>query len=309
MIVFINLELSTSFSIADDVICCRVTTMIFVVDLTTQKLVDFCLSQFQNMWLLEEGFLDIVDSNWNVELLKKFFPDNILNNIIKTPLQLDNEDFILFNKANDGKSIAIKVWLYFEDIFKLKASHTFINLGLSMLNGLLGMFFPIIVIWYLWKSRNEAKHEGIRMNVKRIIFNIKEKILFLHTGNIIKSDNFKHYLFVAHHFGIKNINTTSSNLERVIYWNMPSQGWFKINTDGSFNGNMAGCGVVVRDHLGKVIGGFAGPIFVTCAFMAELNALNYGINMCIRLGLSNTWIEILIRKRLLQPPENFFGYV
>ncbi|XP_020679767.1 probable LRR receptor-like serine/threonine-protein kinase At3g47570 [Dendrobium catenatum] len=70
------------------------------------------------------------------------------------------------------------------------------------------------------------------------------------------------------------------------------EGCFKLNTDGSMNNLNAGCGGVIRDFNGFVIMAFAGPSNATSAIQAEIEALLFGIQSCISLGIINIWIEV-----------------
>lgn len=61
-------------------------------------------------------------------------------------------------------------------------------------------------------------------------------------------------------------------ITRSFRWEKPTQGWLKLNTDGSSVGNpgLAGCRGAIRDDAGRWIIGFSRRIGMTSSFAAEL---------------------------------------
>ncbi|PKU71968.1 Putative ribonuclease H protein [Dendrobium catenatum] len=130
------------------------------------------------------------------------------------------------------------------------------------------------------------------MNASRIIRSVCDKIQLLYESGMLKYINFKGCRHVLHAFNIMSIPGVQENRVCIIRWFMPDVDWIKINTDGSYNGKVAGCGGIIRNHLGQVIKAFAGPVFGKSACVAELNGIIYGIKMCINLGYDRVWIEV-----------------
>ncbi|KAL0905886.1 hypothetical protein M5K25_024332 [Dendrobium thyrsiflorum] len=117
--------------------------------------------------------------------------------------------------------------------------------------------------------------------------------------------------------------------ERTIIWYKPLPGWYKLNTDGSFNSQVAGCGGILRNTLGIVIRCFVGHVSVSNASIAELHALYYGINMYKKLGrfgiyynnwytqnflkrdnyISCLWFWSLRYRRLQEGTDFVFGFL
>ena len=60
-----------------------------------------------------------------------------------------------------------------------------------------------------------------------------------------------------------------------ICWNKPDQGWFKLNSDGTSQGNpgRAGGGSLIRDHDGKWVKGYMRNIGQATSVAAEFWAL------------------------------------
>ena len=81
---------------------------------------------------------------------------------------------------------------------------------------------------------------------------------------------------------------------KMIRWERPYRGWYKLNTDGSALGNpgTAGGGGVLRDDAGLWISGFARQIGHTTSFLAELWALRDGLSMCVDLNINALEIDL-----------------
>ena len=79
-----------------------------------------------------------------------------------------------------------------------------------------------------------------------------------------------------------------------IRWEKPIQGWWKLNTDGSYCGNtsLANCGGVVRDDAGRWVIGFSRSIDMTNSFAIELWGLREGLLLCSNLNITSLEIEL-----------------
>ncbi|KAI0513528.1 hypothetical protein KFK09_009553 [Dendrobium nobile] len=60
----------------------------------------------------------------------------------------------------------------------------------------------ILIMWYLWKARNDSKHNEIKMDANQIITNVRNKIFHFHSVNLISIKKFKNCLNLAVHLGI-----------------------------------------------------------------------------------------------------------
>ncbi|PKU62487.1 Putative ribonuclease H protein [Dendrobium catenatum] len=125
-----------------------------------------------------------------------------------------------------------------------------------------------------------------------IISSICDKIKLFYEANIIKHQNFKGWWHVYHAFSIVNIPVVIEKRVCMVNWFKPDSSWIKLNTDGSYNGKVAGCGGILRNHLGQMIKAFDGPVKGNSALIAELKGIIYGISMCINLGYNRIWIEV-----------------
>ncbi|PKU76878.1 hypothetical protein MA16_Dca001484 [Dendrobium catenatum] len=151
---------------------------------------------------------------------------------------------------------------------------------------------PVLICWYLWASRNDSKHNNVRMNAMNIISKVKNKITQLYNVNLIKAVSFKNHTNVASAFDLIFINQSINITEKLIYWRCPTNDGLKLNTDGSYNNENAGCGGIIRDQNGKMVVAYAGPSSGTNYFIAEIDSLLYGVKLCLSLGVNNIWVEV-----------------
>lgn len=78
---------------------------------------------------------------------------------------------------------------------------------------------------------------------------------------------------------LKEHGQSRERVEKQISWNRPTNGWFKLNTDGASRGNpgLATAGGAIRDEYGEWNGGFAINIGICSAPLAELWGVYYGL--------------------------------
>ena len=81
---------------------------------------------------------------------------------------------------------------------------------------------------------------------------------------------------------------------KMVRWERPYRGWYKLNTDGSALGNpgIAGGCSVLRDDAGLWVNDFARQIGHTTSFLAELWALRDGLTMCLDLNINALEIDL-----------------
>ena len=111
--------------------------------------------------------------------------------------------------------------------------------------------FPI-AIWNVWKSRNNTVFNKKNRNPSLAIEIVKQALEYYHC--------------------VASPRLQTRKVLKGIRWERPPQGWMKLNTDGSVNGNpsLAGCGGMIRDDSGQWIVGFSKCINITSSFAAEL---------------------------------------
>lgn len=105
--------------------------------------------------------------------------------------------------------------------------------------------------YYLWGWRNKSKHEE---SFSRPIFPSQCVSDYMHAKASIVPVLRRAYE------------------ERWIGWRPPMRGWVRVNTAGvaGVDGGNVGCGGVLHNAYGEWLGGFAKPLGITCAYVAEL---------------------------------------
>ncbi|KAG6527455.1 hypothetical protein ZIOFF_009557 [Zingiber officinale] len=151
---------------------------------------------------------------------------------------------------------------------------------------------PFLIIWFLWCARNDAKHRGIRIVAKKIIWNVSQYVITGISAGIIKPGHWKGFIMAAQNMGLlvkpRTVNTIS-----VVTWKKPKVGWFKLNTDGCSKGNpgLSSFGVIIRDHSGNVMMVKYGLIGRGSNVRAELMAILKGLELCVEKQFFPIWLE------------------
>ena len=79
-----------------------------------------------------------------------------------------------------------------------------------------------------------------------------------------------------------------------VRWNLPSPGWFKLNTDGSALGcpSHASEGGLIRDDHGRLVKGFLRKIGKVNSLKAEPCTIRDGLIFCNQLIIQNLYIKL-----------------
>ena len=134
--------------------------------------------------------------------------------------------------------------------------------------------FFLLGIWHLWLQRNSKIFGPHYMNsnfVQKVEMQTRE------------------YLY-----SIADPRKGNTKIPRLVKWLKPPDGWWKLNTDGSFLGSFgfaSGRGLI-RDSRGQCIGGFAKAFAVTSSLAAELWALREGLLLCVDLQAQAVVVEL-----------------
>ncbi|KAK3219077.1 hypothetical protein Dsin_013047 [Dipteronia sinensis] len=128
------------------------------------------------------------------------------------------------------------------------------------------------VIWFLWKWR-----------CKRV---------FEHDFSISISPNLIVTSFCKDWLNA-NVCPTRNVLSILVAWVPPSEGWVKLNVDGSCDGEsgIITAGGVLRNHKKEWINGFAMNIGVGNVLDAEFWGLFEGFSMAWKLGFRRVFVE------------------
>ena len=134
------------------------------------------------------------------------------------------------------------------------------------------VIFPFAV-WNVWKSRNNLVFNGKNRNLKTLVI-VNQALEFFHC--------------------LSSPRLLTRNVMMRIRWEKPSQGWWKLNINGSYCGNtgLAGCGGVVRDDAGRWVIAFSRSIGRTNSFATELWSLREGLLLCNNLNINALEVEL-----------------
>ena len=162
---------------------------------------------------------------------------------------------------------------------------------------------PSIIVWELWKERNRRTFQDKALCLERFLSKLEVAIMEVMNAylqkSIIEEGSFSqwdesikkkwHNLINPPYFYRKNNKEARAKCK----WEPPPRGWFKLNFDGAARGNpgVAGIGCIVNDECGKWIGKLASPIPPTSNNLAELEAADRGLQLCISLGVPRVIIE------------------
>ena len=162
---------------------------------------------------------------------------------------------------------------------------------------------PSIIVWELWKERNSRIFRDKEKSVDRLIIKIEAAIVevinsFLRKS-FIEEGSFSYWDGLMKKNWSNLINPAlvykSSNKEARANckWVPSPCGWYKLNFDGEARGNpgVAGIGCIINDDSGKWVAKLASPLPPTSNNLAELEALDRGLQLCSSLGLSKVVIE------------------
>ncbi|KAL4356853.1 hypothetical protein AHAS_Ahas09G0128200 [Arachis hypogaea] len=144
-----------------------------------------------------------------------------------------------------------------------------------------GTSCPIIFITtcnLAWKSRNELIFQNFPSNPKTLL----NQAIYL-------AKNYEDCLAISE----VEVSTLSTSRKDMIGWEPPTEGWFKLNVDGSVMppASMASCSGLIRDCQGKMIAVFMMNLGNYSITLAGLWGLYTGIKLARELGIGKLLIE------------------
>ncbi|CAL1382969.1 unnamed protein product [Linum trigynum] len=133
--------------------------------------------------------------------------------------------------------------------------------------------FFSLMIWYIWKCRNENIFRGIKLSIPT----------FCHYVTAKATDWAKTWDSAS-----KTLSTSSPHRreEVLVGWSKPPVGWHKLNTDGAAQGHqgIVSTGGALRDHDGMWTGGFISKLGSGSAILAELWGILKGLELAWKKG-------------------------
>ncbi|XP_027155903.1 uncharacterized protein LOC113756420, partial [Coffea eugenioides] len=159
---------------------------------------------------------------------------------------------------------------------------------------------PVVVLWFLWRSRNDARFGNVPSACFKVISDINGWLVALGAARMLKRSQLEGDTdtYFARYFQLK---PHKSFCPQAISWRKPPRGAVKLNTDASVSNGLAKGGGVVRDFEGKMFGAFYKEFGECEVVHAEGLALLTGLQWCVGTGLSDILVEVdsLVLARLV----------
>ncbi|XP_035541522.1 uncharacterized protein LOC118344586 [Juglans regia] len=152
---------------------------------------------------------------------------------------------------------------------------------------------PSIVSWKIWDRRCKARFEDRVDSVQTVWHVIKIWIRQIISLVMRVSRISSHDVAILQRLDIPVLPQKPKQV-RVVRWFRPSQGWMKLNSDGSSLGNPgpAGAGGVIRDSFGNLQAAYSVFLGQGSNNFAELRSLLEGVRRCYQLGFRRVDIEV-----------------
>ena len=162
---------------------------------------------------------------------------------------------------------------------------------------------PSILVWEVWKERNRRIFSNLEMEPKVILRRLEASIVET-MNSFLSKVRMEEGTFSSWDGLIKKVwpnlinppltySKHNKEARKLCRWTPPPKGWIKLNFDGAARGNpgIAGLGVIINNEEGLWLAKKAAPIEPTSNNLAELRALEEGLLLCIKLGVSKIIIE------------------
>ncbi|XP_070032487.1 uncharacterized protein [Nicotiana tomentosiformis] len=161
---------------------------------------------------------------------------------------------------------------------------------------------PAVIIWELWKRRNNFKHGEVVL-VSRVIYqasSVLQSIVKVRKPTML---NVPHKWLEL----LQRMENYTPDLQfKKVLWEFPALGWIKVNTDGASRGNpgRSSIGFVLRNEEGNVVYARGKEIPETTNNEAEAWAILEGLSYCV----NQQYTQVLIQTDLM-PLKNVLDEV
>ncbi|XP_027182050.1 uncharacterized protein LOC113780450 [Coffea eugenioides] len=137
---------------------------------------------------------------------------------------------------------------------------------------------PLLVLWFIWKSRNSARFEAASATPAQVIFRIEEFLDHMGTSHAFSRTSFagdRDCPWARFGGPFRRDKDVAP-----VAWKKPPPGWLKLNTDASVLHGRASGGGVLRDHCGKVCFAYYKEFGELDVLEAEAQSLLHGLQLC-----------------------------
>ena len=148
---------------------------------------------------------------------------------------------------------------------------------------------PMVIIWCLWKARNQARFRGGFVTA-HIISRSDEFLHQLGRGMGFKLTHFHGDLDCDWSRYIRWVSITRRVIS--VWWTKPLYPKMKLNTYASQVNQQRSGGGLLRDHSGSFVFAFCKEFGDVDVLMAEALALLHGLHICYEQGLAPLVLEV-----------------
>jgi hypothetical protein len=151
-------------------------------------------------------------------------------------------------------------------------------------------------LWYFWLTRCKLKYDNYNESSFQYILactiqNINNFLLVNHITNLKQNLNIKH---------ARGCTTLQRNKQHniqltMLKWIKPNNHFMKLNSDATYSYNTkASFGGILRDHTGKLLFSYYGPIAAHSPLEAEFISVLIGCRICniLKMKFANIILEI-----------------
>ncbi|GFP93857.1 putative ribonuclease h protein at1g65750 [Phtheirospermum japonicum] len=141
---------------------------------------------------------------------------------------------------------------------------------------------PILILWFLWCSRNDKQVKNIPFTGERVCNRIWKYLNIIKDSKCIKPKAWSNAPLIYDLLSIDTITRPPPAKIIVVRWSKPPIGTIKINTDGASKGNTgeASAGGLARDHTARPIFAFHEYLGQHTNTFAELHAIWRALDLC-----------------------------
>lgn len=182
------------------------------------------------------------------------------------------------------------VWTTCQSMFGLpilgSTIHECCSAGWFDSSSIVHALLPLLILWHLWKSRNQAVLDSTMRSAPSILTDVQSELhsILLALG----------YFVPVSSMGVASFNKRKQANIRAVQWFKPGAGVVKLNLNGACHGNpsLSGGGGVNRDDKGDFIYAYASFFGVSTNTLSELRALYQGVLWLYSNGFHGVSIEM-----------------
>ncbi|XP_019225233.1 PREDICTED: uncharacterized protein LOC109206828 [Nicotiana attenuata] len=158
---------------------------------------------------------------------------------------------------------------------------------------------PACIVLELWKKRNSLKY-GEAVSVNRVIYQVStalQSLVQVQKPGLQVPHKWSNLLYMLEQY------TPRLKYEKVL-WELPMEGWIKVNTDGASRGNpgRSAIGFCLRDQAGDLKYAQGKEITEGSNNKAEAEAIVEALRICRAMNYNHIWLQTdsLLLKNIIE---------